>query len=76
MKRLHIFLLTFFFICPTSNAADIWHKQSGRAIHIVVEGEIVPGDFDNLKSLLRDKSPAVWKELMHSQDILGLTTYL
>jgi hypothetical protein len=59
MKRPYIFLLTLFVICPTSNAADIWHKQRGPEIDVVVEGEIVPGDFDRLKSLLRSKGPRV-----------------
>jgi hypothetical protein len=52
-----ISLVILLFICSASNAADIWHEQSDTAIRVIVEGEIVPGDFDRLKAVLRDKGP-------------------
>lgn len=67
MKPFRFLLSSLLFSCATANAADIWHKPEGQpGIGVVVEGEIVPGDFQRLQSLLRDKGPYVERVYLYS----------
>lgn len=68
MSTFRIFIALISIISMQAEAAHIWNSQSDKSkrVKVVLEGEIKKGDYDELKSILKDKGPYVDAVVLYS----------